>query len=80
MKRIITIAVALSLVGCATCERHPIACTAAVAFVAGSIAIAAEHDNRAPSQLRRVPDLGLRLHDCTPTPHGDVELSHGGCP
>lgn len=33
------VAVSVLLTGCATCERHPIGCAAAVGFVATSIAL-----------------------------------------
>ncbi len=45
MKSLLALALLL-LGGCATIERHPLASSFAVAFVAGSIAASAHHDNR----------------------------------
>jgi hypothetical protein len=42
------ILVLLSLGGCATLERHPVASSFAVAFIGGSIAASTHHDNRTP--------------------------------
>lgn len=33
----------LALSGCATCQQHPVACGAATAFVAGSVALSMSH-------------------------------------
>lgn len=41
MKTILLISVLLS--GCATCREHPVACTAAGAFVAASVALSFNH-------------------------------------
>lgn len=51
----ILVAVAL-LSGCATCERHPVACGAAVGFVATSIAISvnATRSSRDGGQVQRI--------------------------
>ena len=53
--RLSLLAVAVSLSGCATCQRHPVACAIAGAIVVGSVVAAIEnnrHDQRAgsPSQ------------------------------
>ena len=37
------LAAVLALTGCATCERHPVACTAAVAIIGTSIALSLRH-------------------------------------
>jgi hypothetical protein len=51
---------AMNLAACATCERHPIACTAAVGVVATSIALSRGSDStdeshRAFYQLKGMP-------------------------
>lgn len=56
-----------ALVGCATCQRHPVICSAAGILVAGSIAASIHHERRQPHQVT-----------CTPVPHGDVELPPSG--
>jgi hypothetical protein len=46
-----------ALSGCATCERHPVACGAAVAFVATSIALSVDHDRHgSPAKIIHHPD------------------------
>jgi uncharacterized protein YceK len=49
MRAILTVAVLALLSGCATCERHPIACRTAVVVIAGGIVYAASthHTQRA---------------------------------
>lgn len=42
MRRLSVILAAALLTGCATCREHPAVCTAAAAFVVGSVAIVAE--------------------------------------
>jgi hypothetical protein len=47
MRTLTLLVVLLSLSACATCERHPLACTVAGAIVVGSIAASyGAHDNR----------------------------------
>lgn len=43
MKAILIMTLMLTISGCATCERHPVACTAAVAVVVTSIALSVDH-------------------------------------
>jgi hypothetical protein len=44
---------ALSLTGCATCEHHPIGCSAAVAVIGTSIALSANHSPSYTEEQRR---------------------------
>jgi len=44
----------LLLSGCAICQNHPVACMAGSAFVAGSIAVSLNHqDRRETPEVRR---------------------------
>jgi len=43
MKSLLLMASLLALTGCATCERHPVACWAGAVIVAGSIAASTNH-------------------------------------
>jgi hypothetical protein len=40
-----SLALMLSLTGCATCNQHPLACDIAGAIIIGSVAVAAAHGN-----------------------------------
>jgi len=71
--KILMLALCLTVTGCATCREHPIACTAATAFVAGSIALAAADHHRDRNDLNRRVDAGLHTR-CAPIPHGAVLL------
>ena len=44
---------ALVLSGCATCQEHPLVCSAAGALIAGSIVLAAQHHSHQPNDDRR---------------------------
>lgn len=57
MKSLLLMASLLALTGCATCERHPVACWAGAVIVAGSVA-ASTNDRMAD---RHIPSPGV---DC----------------
>jgi uncharacterized protein YceK len=48
--------VALMLSGCATCERHPVYCSAAAGVVATSIALSVNHDTGDHAQGWNYPE------------------------
>lgn len=62
MKTLIILSVLFSLVGCATCGRHPVVCTIAGAIVVGSIAatIQANDKDRDQRQISRTPGPQVR--------------------
>lgn len=43
MKTVITCVTVIILAGCATCERHPVACSATAAVIATSITLSLDH-------------------------------------
>lgn len=43
-------AILATVSGCATCEHHPVACTAAAVVIGTSIALSARHTNDPPSK------------------------------
>jgi hypothetical protein len=57
MKTIILV-LCVILNGCATCERHPVACTAAVAFVGASIALSVSGGHSDPTHP--IPKLRVK--------------------
>ena len=75
------VTVAALLGGCATCDRHPVACTVATVIVVGSIAASVEHRHDELTMSRRPrhggPDrpgpglpIGYPNPPCTPQPDG----------
>lgn len=58
----VCLATIIWLGGCATCERHPVACTAAVGIVATSIALS--RDQGRPADPRR----GINPPNCAANP------------
>lgn len=65
MSRFLAVLVALALAGCATCQRHPLACGVGAALIAGSIAAAA-HSDRGPEPGRAIGPGP----SCVPQPNG----------
>jgi hypothetical protein len=46
--RILVVGVTLLAAGCATCERHPVACSVAAGVIITSVALSVHHDQHAP--------------------------------
>lgn len=53
------LALAMALTGCATCERHPVACSAVIAFTATNVALSAHH-----STVERPHDVSIQPVNC----------------
>lgn len=64
MSRFLAALALLALAGCATCQRHPVACTVGAVIVAGSIAASIDHNHHA--RQRDVPSP--RDPNCQQTP------------
>jgi hypothetical protein len=58
MRRALTVLLVLSLPGCATCERHPVACAAALTVVATSVALSVPHPHPhdTPPAMTQIPN------------------------
>ncbi len=55
MTKLITALALVALSGCATCDRHPVACGVAITLVVGSLAAsAARHASASPEEDRQM--------------------------
>lgn len=63
-----TVAALVSLTGCATCPRHPVACTAAVAIIGTSVALSLRHhgSRQAPVPVTCENDPEAFPNGCSP--------------
>lgn len=69
--------------GCATCQRHPVACTIATAIVVGSLAYEIDnlaskgHGHSSASGRTFTPSVGPQLRPCPPSASpGDMSCVH----